>query len=146
MQKPIFSLSTSTVIVDWKSNKNIYYDGQFYWWRKPEYPEKTTDLSQVTDKLYHIMVYTSPWTHNISGDRHWLSYKMNDACQTKLKLSSKTVFYAPPSSFEGNLTHREQSIFPGTCNNFWNKNKPIFWMGNSKKKIELKMSEIAYCD
>ena len=30
----------------------LYCGGQFNWWRKLEYPEKTTDLSQVTDKLY----------------------------------------------------------------------------------------------
>jgi hypothetical protein len=29
----------------------LYRDRQFYWWRKPEYSEKTTDLSQVTAKL-----------------------------------------------------------------------------------------------
>ena len=34
----------------------LYRGIQFYWWRKPEYPEKTANLPQVTDKLYQFMI------------------------------------------------------------------------------------------
>jgi len=35
----------------------LYRGSQFNGWRKPEPPEKTADLPQVTDKLHHIMLY-----------------------------------------------------------------------------------------
>jgi hypothetical protein len=35
----------------------LYCGGQYIWLRKPEYSEKTINLSQVSDKRYHIMLY-----------------------------------------------------------------------------------------
>ena len=51
----------------------LYRGGQFYWWKEPKYTGKTTYLLQVTDKLFHIMVYrvniamSMIRTHNIEG-------------------------------------------------------------------------------
>jgi hypothetical protein len=53
----------------------LYRGGQFYWWRKPEYQEKITELQQGTGRLSHNAVsrkarISGIRTRNVSGDRH----------------------------------------------------------------------------
>jgi hypothetical protein len=65
-------------LTPYSSLVQLYRGGHIYWWRKPKYSKKTTALQQVTDKLFHIMLYWVHFaindvkTHNFRGDRQWL--------------------------------------------------------------------------
>jgi hypothetical protein len=34
----------------------LYHGDQFLWWKKPEYPERTTDHGKATGKPYHLLL------------------------------------------------------------------------------------------
>ena len=66
----------------------LYHGSQFYWWRKPGYLGEIINLSQVTDKLYYIMLY---WVHLAWQDSNSHLVVIGTDCTSSCKSNNHTI-------------------------------------------------------
>ena len=86
----------------------MYRGGQFYWWRKPEYPKKTTDLSQVYKIVFLFQV------SNGSRINLWFSNMANREKARNVDKLARVLF--PVTFFLFNLIYWTVYIYVvGTC-------------------------------
>jgi hypothetical protein len=69
----------------------LHHGGQFYWWSKSDYPQKTTDLSQVTHRCLEIKI---PLKVDLQKKKHYKKPKNNRKTEpTSKKISFNVSIY-----------------------------------------------------
>ena len=76
---------------------HLYCVGQFGWWGKPGHTGKTTDMPEVTDELYHIVLYRTVVNHTTLRSRprprpSLINYSKQQIFQYTLPKSTKSLY------------------------------------------------------
>ena len=109
----------------------LYRGRQLYWWRKPEYPEKTTDLPHVGDKLYHIILYRLHlvWTRFelttlvIIGTDCIGSFQCND--HTSRTTTAPLVVLVNETDIHATERYHVNALWFSCSSNFWTYRKHV---------------------
>ena len=103
----------------------LYRGGQFCWWRKSEYPKKTTNLSQVTNEWSLFEMSFNNWISilvilnqviiislSVEINRRWFPFQSTVLCYSKYQ----------------SLTHANNSLhFPQPHHQNWLPTTPLTW-------------------
>ena len=100
----------------------LYRGSQFYWWRKQEYPEKTSDLSQVTLKLYYLMY---------QAHLAWAGFQLTMLVEivTDSTCSCKFNYYTTTTALIVLIRERTTKKDPASIRDSYSKQSVISWHG-----------------
>jgi hypothetical protein len=89
----------------------LYHDGQFYWWRKPEYMVRKIDMSQATDILLSASLCVEHHTWLITFNIKAKSIDATNITEIKGRISISVISWRPVLLVEETRVHGEKDRY-----------------------------------